>query len=241
MNHLICTAVLTACLGIGGYQHGSEFFGPSSEGLGHDHHYEPGQLNSSHTGSWPPLVSPHFTLFIVVYTSMYYVLTYFAGSFGRYNIHTKVFHWLMTIYPIVTALTGFQFSNLLSYLLQVAPIVSGYYTFHKDTWCQHPAFKPHTDMEAPPTLKPDCLHPTPGLTPPTATQYAGIAYITLDGLVDTMVLAAGPWALVDQSASYLIKLAPLLWWALPSTQQSKLVAEANSPFPGTRYPDRHLK
>ncbi|KAJ9076216.1 hypothetical protein DSO57_1028440 [Entomophthora muscae] len=119
MNHLIFTAVLTACLGIGGYQQGSEFFGPSPEALGHDPHYDPGQLNSFHTGSWPPLVSPHSTLSIVVYTSMYYVLAYFAGSFRRYNIHAKVFRWLMTIYPIITALTGFQFANLLSYLLQV--------------------------------------------------------------------------------------------------------------------------
>ncbi|KAJ9085361.1 hypothetical protein DSO57_1014780 [Entomophthora muscae] len=121
MNHLIFTAVLTACLGIGGYQQGSEFFGPSPEGLGHDPHYDPGQLNSSHTGPWPPLVSLHSTLSIVVYTSMYYVLTYFARSFRIYNVHTKVFLWLMTIYPIITALTGFQFANLLPYLLQVVP------------------------------------------------------------------------------------------------------------------------
>ncbi|KAJ9066967.1 hypothetical protein DSO57_1004397 [Entomophthora muscae] len=50
-------------------------------------------------------------------------------------------------------------------------------------------------MEAPQTPKPDCLHPTPGLTPPTANQYAGIAYITLAGLVNTMVPVTGPWAL----------------------------------------------
>ncbi|KAJ9079801.1 hypothetical protein DSO57_1031802 [Entomophthora muscae] len=129
MNHLIFMAVLTACLGIGGYQQGSEFFGPSQEGLGHDHHYDPGQLNSSHTGSWPPIVSPQSTLSIAAYTSMYYVLTYFAGSFGRYNIHAKVFFWLMTVYPIITTLTGFQFSNLLPYLLQLVPTVSGYYSF----------------------------------------------------------------------------------------------------------------
>ncbi|KAJ9088948.1 hypothetical protein DSO57_1017889 [Entomophthora muscae] len=129
MNHLIFTAVLTTCLGIGGYQQGSEFFGPSPDVLGHDPHYNPGQLNSSQTGPWPPLVSPHSTLSIVIYTFMYYFLTYFAGSFGRYNIHAKIFRWLMTVYPIVTALTGFQFTNLLSYILQVVPTVTGYYTF----------------------------------------------------------------------------------------------------------------
>ncbi|KAJ9049227.1 hypothetical protein DSO57_1026828 [Entomophthora muscae] len=121
--------------------------------------------------------------------------------------------------------------------------------FHKDTWCKQPA--PNicvkynclpayqTDMEATPKPKPDCLPPTPGLTPPTANQYAGISYITLAELVNTMVLVAGPWALVGQSASYLIKLAPLLWWALPSSQQIKLAAEANKPSPGTQYPDTH--
>ncbi|KAJ9072486.1 hypothetical protein DSO57_1027026 [Entomophthora muscae] len=127
MNHLIFTAVLTACLGIGGYQQGPEFFSPFPEGLGQYPHYDPGQLNSSNSGSWPLLVSPHSTLPIVVYTSMYYVLTYFAGSFRRYNLHAKVFRWLMTIYPIITAFTGFQFANLLPYLLQVVPTVTGYY------------------------------------------------------------------------------------------------------------------
>ncbi|KAJ9069887.1 hypothetical protein DSO57_1014207 [Entomophthora muscae] len=66
MNHLIFTAVLTACLGIGGYQQEPEFFGPSPEGLGHDYYYDSGKLNSSDTGSWPPLVSPHSPLSIAV-------------------------------------------------------------------------------------------------------------------------------------------------------------------------------
>ncbi|KAJ9052680.1 hypothetical protein DSO57_1031913 [Entomophthora muscae] len=128
MNHLIFTAVLTACLGIGGYQSGPEFFGPSPEGLGQNSYYDPGQLNSSQTGPWSPLVSPHSTLSLAMYTSMYYVLTYFARSFGRYNVHAKIFCWLMTVYPIVTALTGFQFANLLPYFLQVIPTINGYYT-----------------------------------------------------------------------------------------------------------------
>ncbi|KAJ9075088.1 hypothetical protein DSO57_1000368 [Entomophthora muscae] len=127
MNHLIFTAVLTACLGIGGYQQGLEFFGPSPDGLGHDHHYNPGQLNSSQTGPWPPLVSLHSTLSIAMYMSMYYILTYFARSFGRYNVHAKIFCWLMTVYPIVTALIGFQFTKLLPCILQVVPTVTGYY------------------------------------------------------------------------------------------------------------------
>ncbi|KAJ9063429.1 hypothetical protein DSO57_1000022 [Entomophthora muscae] len=122
MNHLIFTAVLTAYLGIGGYQQGPEFFGPSPDGLGHDPHYNP------------------------VYTFMYYILTYFAGSFGRYNVHAKVFCWLMTMYPIVTALTGFQFTNLLPYIVQVVPIVTGYYIMElTQELYQHMSGSTHTD------------------------------------------------------------------------------------------------
>ncbi|KAJ9052681.1 hypothetical protein DSO57_1031914 [Entomophthora muscae] len=65
-----------------------------------------------------------------MYTSMYYILTYFSGSFGRYNMHAKIFCWLMTVYPIFTALAGFQFTNLLPYILQVVSTITGYYTAH---------------------------------------------------------------------------------------------------------------
>ncbi|KAJ9060285.1 hypothetical protein DSO57_1032464 [Entomophthora muscae] len=122
--------------------------------------------------------------------------------------------------------------------------------FHKDNWYKQPApnicvkykYLPtyQKDMEAPPTPNPDRLQSTPGLTPPTANQYGGIAYITLAGGVNTMIPAAGSWALVGQPASYLIKLAPLPLWALPSSQQSKLVAKANRSSPGTAYPDIYI-
>ncbi|KAJ9072132.1 hypothetical protein DSO57_1030372 [Entomophthora muscae] len=59
------------------------------------------------------------------------------------------------------------------------------------------------------------------LEPPAAakiisTQLFGILYITLTGLVDSMVPNSGPWSLLGQSVSYIIKLAPILWWALPA-------------------------
>ncbi|KAJ9054817.1 hypothetical protein DSO57_1010231 [Entomophthora muscae] len=69
---------------------------------------------------------------------------------------------------------------------------------------------------------------TPSLTPrpycplePTATakttytQLFGVLYITLTGLMDSVILNSGPWSLLGQSVSYIIKLAPILWWALP--------------------------
>ncbi|KAJ9058868.1 hypothetical protein DSO57_1007806 [Entomophthora muscae] len=51
----------------------------------------------------------------------------------------------------------------------------------------------------------------------TCTQLFGVLYITLTGLVDSMVTNSGPWSLLRQSVSYIIKLAPILWWALPTS------------------------
>ncbi|KAJ9076329.1 hypothetical protein DSO57_1027316 [Entomophthora muscae] len=50
----------------------------------------------------------------------------------------------------------------------------------------------------------------------TSTQLFGVLYITLTGLVDSVVLNSGPWSLLGRSVSYIIKLAPILWWALPT-------------------------
>ncbi|KAJ9048363.1 hypothetical protein DSO57_1035743 [Entomophthora muscae] len=50
----------------------------------------------------------------------------------------------------------------------------------------------------------------------TSTQLFGVIYITLTGLVDSMVPNSRPWSLLGQSVSYIIKLAPILWWALPA-------------------------
>ncbi|KAJ9082327.1 hypothetical protein DSO57_1005469 [Entomophthora muscae] len=49
----------------------------------------------------------------------------------------------------------------------------------------------------------------------------GIVYITLTGVIYTIAPATSPWSWVSKSMSYLIKLAPILWWALP-TQSANL-------------------
>ncbi|KAJ9077423.1 hypothetical protein DSO57_1016877 [Entomophthora muscae] len=69
-------------------------------------------------------------------------------------------------------------------------------------------------MEPPVTPK-----PMPASSPGLPTDYTGklfgIVYITLTGVIDTIIPAAGLWSWVGKSFSYLFKLAPLLWWALP--------------------------
>ncbi|KAJ9067974.1 hypothetical protein DSO57_1033503 [Entomophthora muscae] len=78
MNHLIFSAVLTACLGIVGHQYNHQH-GPYNKPPNEYIYKEPVQLNSSKQYSWPTLVLPHSTQSVAIYTCVYYILTYFAG------------------------------------------------------------------------------------------------------------------------------------------------------------------
>ncbi|KAJ9054832.1 hypothetical protein DSO57_1010246 [Entomophthora muscae] len=70
-------------------------------------------------------------------------------------------------------------------------------------------------MEPPVTPKP-MPAATTKLPPIHTNKLFGIVYITLMGVIDTIVPAAGPWLWVGKSMSYLIKLVPILWWTLPT-------------------------
>ncbi|KAJ9079480.1 hypothetical protein DSO57_1034930 [Entomophthora muscae] len=54
-----------------------------------------------------------------------------------------------------------------------------------------------------------------------------IIYITLTGVIDTIVPAAGLWLWLGKSMSYLIKLAPILRWALPSQSATRQFPDAS--------------
>ncbi|KAJ9069440.1 hypothetical protein DSO57_1018519 [Entomophthora muscae] len=69
------------------------------------------------------------------------------------------------------------------------------------------------DMEPPVTPKPMPASDTE-LPLDHTNKLFGIVYITLTGVIDTIVPAASLWSWVGKSMSYLIKLAPILWWAL---------------------------
>ncbi|KAJ9078739.1 hypothetical protein DSO57_1003599 [Entomophthora muscae] len=69
-------------------------------------------------------------------------------------------------------------------------------------------------MTLPLTPRPDHpLEPTASAKT-TSTQLFGVYYINLTGLVDSMVPNSGSWSSLGRSVSYIIKLAPILWWAL---------------------------
>ncbi|KAJ9085619.1 hypothetical protein DSO57_1012200 [Entomophthora muscae] len=56
----------------------------------------------------------------------------------------------------------------------------------------------------------------PAATKNTSTRLPGVLYITLTGLVDSMVPNSGSWSLLRWPLFYVIKLVPILWWALPT-------------------------
>ncbi|KAJ9088305.1 hypothetical protein DSO57_1024442 [Entomophthora muscae] len=84
----------------------------------------------------------------------------------------------------------------------------------KDKYNYLPAY--FVPMTPPLTLQPDYTTEPPTAAETTSTQLFGVLYITLMGMVYTMMPNSGPWSLLERSVSYIIKLAPILWWALPS-------------------------
>ncbi|KAJ9068982.1 hypothetical protein DSO57_1023190 [Entomophthora muscae] len=75
---------------------------------------------------------------------------------------------------------------------------------------------------------------TPKPMPPFAAELPldhinklfGIVCITLTGLIDTIV-PTSPRSWVKKSMSYLIKLAPILWWAMPNQSATSQFPDAS--------------
>ncbi|KAJ9080638.1 hypothetical protein DSO57_1022777 [Entomophthora muscae] len=68
----------------------------------------------------------------------------------------------------------------------------------------------------------------------------GIVYITLTGVIDTIVPAASPWSWLGKSMSYLIKLVPILWWALPTQSATCQFPDASELASQGWFPDKWL-
>ncbi|KAJ9056013.1 hypothetical protein DSO57_1037433 [Entomophthora muscae] len=79
-------------------------------------------------------------------------------------------------------------------------------------------------MKPPVTPKP-MLASLPDLPTDHTGKLFGIVYINLSGVIDTIIPTAGPWSWVGKSVSYLFKLAPLLWWALPAKTPAHVTPE----------------
>ncbi|KAJ9058921.1 hypothetical protein DSO57_1007325 [Entomophthora muscae] len=94
-------------------------------------------------------------------------------------------------------------------------------------------------MELPVTPK-----PMPASSPDLPTNHSGklfgIVYITLTGVIDTIISATGPWSWVGKSTSYLFKLAPLLWWAFPTKNPAWVTPGNNRPAAQDWIPEKWI-
>ncbi|KAJ9052810.1 hypothetical protein DSO57_1030466 [Entomophthora muscae] len=84
----------------------------------------------------------------------------------------------------------------------------------KDEYIYLPAYL--VPMTLPLTLQPGCPMKPTVAAETTSTQLFRGLYITLTGLGDSMVPNSGPGSLLGRSLYYIIELAPILWWALPT-------------------------
>ncbi|KAJ9075299.1 hypothetical protein DSO57_1037442 [Entomophthora muscae] len=84
-------------------------------------------------------------------------------------------------------------------------------------------------MMPPLTPQPDRPQESVATDESTSTQIFGVMYITLTGLIDSMVPTSGPWAILGKLLSYIVKLAPILWWALPAGPAGHLPVSSQEP------------
>ncbi|KAJ9089976.1 hypothetical protein DSO57_1007541 [Entomophthora muscae] len=70
-------------------------------------------------------------------------------------------------------------------------------------------------MEPPPTPKPTISTPPTSDATGQSSQFLGVLYLALTGLIDSALPAVGPWAVAGKALSYLVKLGPIIWWAMP--------------------------
>ncbi|KAJ9051850.1 hypothetical protein DSO57_1000510 [Entomophthora muscae] len=81
-------------------------------------------------------------------------------------------------------------------------------------------------MTPPLTLQPNLPQESVAANESTSTQIFGVMYITLISLIDSMAPVSRPWALLGKLLSYIVKLAPILWWALPAEPAGCLPASS---------------
>ncbi|KAJ9049476.1 hypothetical protein DSO57_1023960 [Entomophthora muscae] len=92
-------------------------------------------------------------------------------------------------------------------------------------------------MKPPPTPKPTISTPPNSDAIDQSSQFLGVLYLELTGLIDSALPAAGPWAVAGKAISYLVKLGLIIWWAMP-------VPALTPPSPAgapqySWYPDKH--
>ncbi|KAJ9052295.1 hypothetical protein DSO57_1035694 [Entomophthora muscae] len=66
----------------------------------------------------------------------------------------------------------------------------------------------------PQTPKPIISTPLTSDATGQSSQFLGVLYLVLTGLIDSALPVAGPWAMAGKALSHLVKLGPIIWWAM---------------------------
>ncbi|KAJ9086247.1 hypothetical protein DSO57_1006131 [Entomophthora muscae] len=69
--------------------------------------------------------------------------------------------------------------------------------------------------ESPMTPKPTISTPPTSDATGQSSQFLGVLYLALTGLIDSALPASGPLAVAGKALFYLVKLSPIIWWAMP--------------------------
>ncbi|KAJ9077427.1 hypothetical protein DSO57_1016881 [Entomophthora muscae] len=92
-------------------------------------------------------------------------------------------------------------------------------------------------MEPPPTPKPTISNPPTSDATGQSRQFLGVLYLALRGLIYSALPEARPWAVAGKALFYLVKLGPIIWWAMPVPSLTP-----PSPYRASRYswyPDKN--
>ncbi|KAJ9048269.1 hypothetical protein DSO57_1036742 [Entomophthora muscae] len=143
--------------------------------------------------------------------------------FTNYPLKTKYKDYtpekILKLNPLVHIQSGVRYNCQGPWIFSTPKLFRGNFNYL-------PAYNIH--MEPPVTPKP-MLTSSPNLPTDHTGKLFGIVYITLTGVIDTIILDASLWSWVGKSISYLFKLAPLLWWSLPAKTLAQVTPENNRP------------
>ncbi|KAJ9076153.1 hypothetical protein DSO57_1028973 [Entomophthora muscae] len=89
-----------------------------------------------------------------------------------------------------------------------------------------------------PSLTPKLIISTPPTSNATgqSSKFLRVLYLALTGLIDSALSAAGSWAVAGNAISYLVKLGPIIWWAMSVPAYAPLSPEGSSRY--SWYPDK---
>ncbi|KAJ9081056.1 hypothetical protein DSO57_1018526 [Entomophthora muscae] len=93
-------------------------------------------------------------------------------------------------------------------------------------------------MEPPLTPKPTVSTPLTSDATGQSSQFLGVLYLALTRLIESSLLAAGPWAVAGKALFCLLKLGLIIWWAMSVPASAPPLPEGAVQY--SWYPDTRI-